>query len=321
MTIRSTPQRLTTGVAKFLCHPRQMTEYRHSTSHSVITSFISPTGACNLNCDYCCCAGHRRQVTIPYAVIQDYVLQLRSRGLESVILTGGGEPTLYPYFNRLVAWLRRQGLSIGLMTNGTQAHLVTDWDAFKWVRVSINTSFEGWADTISVGDAPLVGASLIYTGQSHETFRRVVGLLDKVRADYLRVSVDYLLPNAEFARQYAEAEERLADIDDPRISLLRNSRRAPHSTVCHLSYFRPFLSEVDGGTVYGCCIPVIEDGMRKLRSQDAVCKAESILDFLDGRIMRSVMPEQDCAHCLFADTVEALQSWVVGPRGPHEYTV
>ncbi len=316
-----TPRRLTTDASKFLCHRAQMENYAHGTGHSIICAHISVTGQCNLNCSYCACGGRRRSDTVPYPVLRDYIGKLKTRGLESVILTGGGEPTLYPHFNELVRWIREQGLAVALITNGTQSHQVDCWDAFSWVRVSINTNFMGWEDKIRVGPAPLTGASLIYDGQSHETLHRVCGLLDNLGAVYLRAFPDYLLPCRQRAAAYDELERRMEGLEDRRITVLRNEQCAPRAAQCHLSYFRPYLSEVDGGTVYLCCLAMVGRAARSMPADLAVCKAEAILDFLDGKITPPIVPETDCAHCLFAETIEALDSWRCGPVSPHDVFV
>ena len=78
------------------------------------------TTACNYACDHC----------IDWDILNSKEkhedVQLRAsmermaeRGLRSVILIGGGEPTLYPGFVDFVAFLKALGLSVSVVTNGS----------------------------------------------------------------------------------------------------------------------------------------------------------------------------------------------------------
>ena len=93
-----------TGI-KFWGHQEQMESYREGTGHTVISTHISPTSRCNLNCSYCSVKKRERVHEIELDTIKDYVGKLKTRGLKAVILTGGGEPTSYPQFNELVKYL------------------------------------------------------------------------------------------------------------------------------------------------------------------------------------------------------------------------
>lgn len=69
---------------------------------------------------------------------------LADRGLCSVILIGGGEPTLHPRFARIVGHIKDRGLELGLVTNGGHAERIFEVaDQFQpgdWVRFSIDAA-------------------------------------------------------------------------------------------------------------------------------------------------------------------------------------
>ena len=94
-----------TGI-KFWRHQEQMMSYKNGDGRSVVSTHISPEGACNLKCPYCSVTYRDTHSRIDLDVIKDYVTKLKSRGLKAVILTGGGEPTSYKHFNELVQWLK-----------------------------------------------------------------------------------------------------------------------------------------------------------------------------------------------------------------------
>jgi hypothetical protein len=58
--------------------------------------------------------------------------------LRSVILSGGGQPNLWPHFTEFVEWLSKLDLDIGLITNGFPNKIQDQvYDKFKWIRLSI----------------------------------------------------------------------------------------------------------------------------------------------------------------------------------------
>jgi len=94
-----------TGI-KFWRQREAMEAFKAGEPNSVVSTHIAPEGACNLSCPYCSVTHRETHNRIAIETIKDYVEQLMALGLKSVILTGGGEPTIYPWFNRLVRWLK-----------------------------------------------------------------------------------------------------------------------------------------------------------------------------------------------------------------------
>jgi MoaA/NifB/PqqE/SkfB family radical SAM enzyme len=102
------------------------------------------TTACNYKCDHCIDwdilnSKEKHEDEDLRASIQ----RMAERGLRSVILIGGGEPTLYPGFVAFVQFLKGLGLSVAVVSNGSRgdrllqaAPFFTDGD---WVRLSLDS--------------------------------------------------------------------------------------------------------------------------------------------------------------------------------------
>lgn len=81
------------------------------------------TDVCQHTCAFCSTANRARDV-LAFHKIKTFVGKLVPRGLQAVILSGGGNPILWKDkesgadFNDLVKWLHACGLKIGLITNG-----------------------------------------------------------------------------------------------------------------------------------------------------------------------------------------------------------
>lgn len=58
--------------------------------------------------------------------------------LKGLILSGGGQPNLWPYFSEFVKWLSNKDISLGLITNGFPKNVPENvYDNFDWIRISI----------------------------------------------------------------------------------------------------------------------------------------------------------------------------------------
>jgi len=243
-------------------------------------------------------------------VIKDYILKLKSRGLKAVIITGGGEPTLYPQFNQLVDWLKYdEQLSLAIITNGTMSDKVKTWDAFSWVRISIN-EFKDWQKRIYIPAIKgALGFSLIYVGQTIDTFKKVGELADKLQAKYIRVLPNCLLEQQALILEHNKIDDILEQLDDNRFFHQMKLHDRPVSAVCHQAYFRPYLSEIEGGTVFPCDSLVLNDQVARFDKEYAICKPVDILDFLDGKIQMKFNAQQKCSGCVFTHNIKLLDDW------------
>lgn len=327
-------QYTSTGI-KFWRHQKQMFSYKAGKGDTVISTHISPEGACNLKCPYCSVTYRDTHSRIELDVIKDYVEKLQTRGLKAVILTGGGEPTSYKYFNELVQWLKYdRNLSIGLITNGTLANKLEDktFAAFSWVRVSINL-FNGWEEKIGnnfdvdkLDPECVVGCSMVYTVE-HETtddimtdrvemFNKVSKIADRVGAKYVRLLPNCLLEQKHLVAQHKSLDNTLKLLTDDRFFHQYKVHGTPKSSVCHQSYFRPYLSEEPHhktgipGTVYPCDSVVLNDSYQFFAEEYQLCSPEEILEYLDRKIQPKFNPNERCRGCVFTENVDMLDDWV-----------
>ncbi|MEM9800143.1 MAG: radical SAM protein [Planctomycetota bacterium] len=102
------------------------------------------TVACNYRCTHCIDwdvlnTKHR----LAEADLRASIELMRERGLKSVILIGGGEPTLYPGFTDFVAFLKELGLQVAVVTNGSRGDRLAEAIPFleedDWIRMSLDS--------------------------------------------------------------------------------------------------------------------------------------------------------------------------------------
>lgn len=88
--------------------------------HKPITADIFLTNYCNNKCPYCTYGRWKLPngtKAMKYEEFITYTARLREIGVKGFILTGGGEPTICPDFQKITSWLEEQGLHYGINTN------------------------------------------------------------------------------------------------------------------------------------------------------------------------------------------------------------
>lgn len=105
------------------------------------------TSACNFSCPHC--VDSKIINTGEYLRLGDVkrtIDVLHSHGLLSVILLGGGEPTLHRDFEEIVRSIKGKGLQLGIVTNGSRLGKVAKVTRLlgkkDWVRISIDAARE-----------------------------------------------------------------------------------------------------------------------------------------------------------------------------------
>ena len=102
------------------------------------------TVACNYRCTHCIDWDIlNTKNRLEEDDVRATVALMRERGLRSVILIGGGEPTLYPGFSGFVGFLKELGLQVAIVTNGSRgdrlAEAIPHLDERDWIRMSLDS--------------------------------------------------------------------------------------------------------------------------------------------------------------------------------------
>lgn len=110
------------------------------TSSAPFVVEFDPTTACNLACPDCISRDLLNQGYFTRERIRDLTREMIDAGVKAVVLIGGGEPLAHPEIGWVMEELARNGVRIGLTTNGLLIHRYLDVIAEKvdWVRVSVD---------------------------------------------------------------------------------------------------------------------------------------------------------------------------------------
>lgn len=111
--------------------------------HGPISINLDLTLACDHRCAHCIDAellngGRHLERNIVLGTLE----LLARRGLRSVILIGGGEPTLHPFFEDVVGAIKKLDLQCAIVSNGSHNHKIASvarlLGAKDWVRLSLD---------------------------------------------------------------------------------------------------------------------------------------------------------------------------------------
>ncbi len=102
------------------------------------------TTACNYKCDHCIDWDILNQPQKhEEEELRASIRKMAAHGLRSVILIGGGEPTLYPTFPDFVKFLKELGLQVAVVSNGSRNDRVLQAAQYftkgDWVRLSLDS--------------------------------------------------------------------------------------------------------------------------------------------------------------------------------------
>lgn len=234
---------------KLLAWPEVLAKLKRYRLPTPINLQISPTNACNLNCQFCSVANRDQSLELPLEDILRFIDELSISGTtKAVEITGGGEPTLYPQINELIDEVKRRGFSIGLITNGLQlCNFVPDCFLAKltWIRISVNTLEDTGEIQIPKVKGPMLGFSYVWGKPGGEDFlRSLVQLSKKHRVEYVR-----LVPNClEDVTLIQDTLGEIAISLGPPIFFQGKVPRRPE--MCYTGYIKPFL--YSDGYVYPC---------------------------------------------------------------------
>ncbi|MBL8896485.1 MAG: radical SAM protein [Planctomycetes bacterium] len=102
------------------------------------------TTACNYRCTHCIDWDIlNSSVRHDWDRLQDSLRHMAETGLKSVILIGGGEPTVHPKFGDCVRLLKELGLQVAVVSNGSRNQVIYEvfdlLDEHDWVRFSLDS--------------------------------------------------------------------------------------------------------------------------------------------------------------------------------------
>jgi len=117
--------------------------YASKLSEGIIppTCEIYLTQKCNQNCNYCNSVQYRKNTETIAVEYEWYRLLGELRGIKAVVFSGGGEPTLFEGYERIVNVAIEKGFLVSLITNGTRLDkllMIDNLREISWIGVDFD---------------------------------------------------------------------------------------------------------------------------------------------------------------------------------------
>ena len=193
------------------------------------------TTACNYRCDHCI-DWDILNAKVKHAdeTLRAQMTELAARGMRSVILIGGGEPTLYPGFVEFVRHLKDLKLQVAVVSNGSRNDKILEIAPFlekgDWVRLSLDS---GSNDVFQRMHKP---------SRDSLTLDEICAWVPKIKRanPHFEMGYSYIITWRGGMREDVKVVENIHEIES-------GTRRARDAGFDYIS-FKPFLVRADSGS-------------------------------------------------------------------------
>lgn len=237
----------TANGTKLWFHKPIFDKYAATGFGSIIRATLTNHQVCSSNCQFCSTISRNRKDSVSLQEAKDFVDHLyfgqadynrkhfpeyneayrqatgsdiRLRGL---ILSGGGQPNLWPHFTEFVEYLSGLDISLGLITNGFPQKVPEEiYRHFEWIRISITPEsaspfypggrFDQQYIPSTIVNNPdiTVGYSYVFGPWTNDDIlKRIAASVEKYDFEYCRTLADCNLTRTAQLSAHSELAERL----------------------------------------------------------------------------------------------------------------
>lgn len=240
-------QKFTSTTSKLLQNLDRLQEMRQG-KFRPISIQLAPTDKCNLNCVFCS-VKEREMKELSFEECKQTLNSFKKLGAKTVEITGGGDPTIYPYINELIAYAGELNYQIGMISNGAVLKKNVAEESLEkltWLRISLNSLDYVKEIDLSIPDNITLGFSYVWNDYSSiEKLNLVKQYQEKYRAKYVRIVPDCL--DVHKKEQYINDIQPLID-KYPNFFFQQKEHLVPHR--CWMGYIKPFVNS--DGYIYHC---------------------------------------------------------------------
>lgn len=178
---------------------------------------LSLTMRCNFDCVWCSDKDLRakQEDDVQLETIERLAKDLAANGTRGVVIEGGGEPTIVRYFDDAASIFKREGLGLGLITNGSAKLRPEIVSKFDWIRVSLDAStseemaklkqYKNFDKVISniiyyAQHCPTVGVGYVATNQNTSKMESLILRLRDTGVAYIQIRP--VVDHPELAPEY-----------------------------------------------------------------------------------------------------------------------
>ena len=218
----------------------------------------------------CSCSARDRNLELSHDEIMETMRTARELGCESCTVTGGGEPLMVPRVNEMIRDIKRLGIFIGIVPNGTLLERLETrvLNSITWIRISssdlleselgkIGITLEEWLakirHTVRRGKRVDWAFSHVICGEPNfALIKRLVRFANDNGFTHVRLvndifNADRLEGSMGLVREYLKSN----NVDDSRVNYQARSTWTKGTKECYISLLKPVIGA--DGYWYPCC--------------------------------------------------------------------
>ncbi len=214
-----------------------------------------PTNRCDADCSFCSCSKrdtHQEQNIDRARAAIEIFAGLCAR---AVTITGGGEPMLYPYIYDLIDIFVKNGIEIGLVTNGRKWR---KWDMgalrnLRWLRISISDeyNFDEFGEQMrTIAGLRGVDVALSYVitdAPNYDKIRTAMNTVNELGLTHIRFVNNIIDPT----KTAVDFREIFNDMETDRAIIQPRADFEPGASACLISLCKPIIGADE--KIYPCC--------------------------------------------------------------------
>lgn len=274
---------------------------------------LNITNKCNLTCKFCSCADRDLSQWQTKEHIISEMTRFKALGGLGVTIAGGGDPTVHPDFEEIIASISDMGIKIGLVTNAIRLDkfAIDTLKRLTWCRISLsycNPFRQKWIAIFEAAANVDWAFSYVYTGDI-ELCQRAIDASKQVTITHFRVVCDInkleLLPLPKFAN-----DEQV--IYQPRETFAQGAKR------CYISIVKPYLDT--DGNYYPCCgVQFAKEKPALLNERKVDLSMSMGADLVAFQASRVPFDGSGCTKCYYSDYNSLIARIVESDSPAHEY--
>lgn len=225
---------------------------------------LNPTNVCNFNCGFCSCSKRDKTLSLPFSEVSEMMRLYRKLGMACITITGGGETLLYPQLPELLKLLHELDVEVGLVTNGSLLHKLSEADLnrIRWLRISASdelhrqVKIDDWFKSIdqAVSKDSSVGWAFSYVIGPYPqlTFmKKVIEYANEKNFTHVRLVSDLLDLNAIPNMNAVRGGLLDLGVDVSKVIFQGRKSFVRGKTPCYISLLKPVVGA--DGKLYACC--------------------------------------------------------------------
>lgn len=282
-------------------------KYKRTKKISPIHAIILITNACNLNCSFCNNKDIDRTLSLQMHDIEAILKILKKLQVDTITISGGGEPTCHENFEDIICLIKSMGFNIGLVTNGNNLNFPKAlWNNITWCRISLDVldskRTSSVFNTLSHIDSSCEFTFSCVVSPKHEieTLKKLIDEFLNYGNGFLKFIDDLYIntPNLEL--------KELLDLSTTQTIHYNSPTFTNNNQSCSLYQLKPIFAA--DGYVYPCCDIQYQDiGYRGYHPSKRICHYTEYETFIENQHSIKVQCPM-CAHDLYNQFINCIMN-------------